>query len=119
MIQHFFTNQLGNNFSILSDREFTETKKALDGQMKKGARLGLVKKKKQAAVVSRLDEERLWIEQGFGAEKPDQLVRTLIYHFGLHLSLRAAEEHHNLEYGKFFHFFLEYNCLQKYLYIKV
>lgn len=100
MIQHHFRHELQQDFSILNDREFLETQHALDGQMKKSARLGYVQKKKKAKVINREDEVALWEMQCFGSENPKQLIMTLIYHLGLHLSLRAAQEHYDLEFGE-------------------
>ena len=44
-------------------------------------------------------EDELWKSGAFGCSNPRQLIDTLIYHIGLHLALRAVDEHRNLEYG--------------------
>lgn len=91
---------MNQNISFFTDKEFHEARLALDAQMKKGAREGLVKIKKQAVVINTDDENTLWMKGIFGSDNGCQLVKTLIYHLGLHLSLRAAQEHRDLEYGK-------------------
>lgn len=69
--------------------------------MKASARAGTVKPRKRAAPVSWEKENDLWTCGAFGSSGPQQLIDTLIYHLGLHLALRAVQEHRDLEYGEF------------------
>lgn len=100
MLQHHLVHNLHKPWSIFNDVEFKSSIAVLDGNMKLGAELGLVKPKKRAVCLSQEDEEEMWKEKAFGTSSPKQLLLTLIYHLGLHLSLRACHEHHDLEYGK-------------------
>ena len=98
-IQHHFRNNFGKNWSIFLDPEFEETRKTLDAMMKLSAREGNVKPKKRARSIEFEEESELWKNGSFGSSNGQQLLDTLIYYFGLHLSLRACQEHRNLEYG--------------------
>ncbi len=73
--------------------------RVLDTQMKISVRHGCLKEKKRAACISIADEDELWRNGSFGWSSGAQLIRTLIYHLGLHLSLRASQEHRDLEFG--------------------
>ena len=42
----------------------------------------------------------LWENNILGCTNPRQLINTLLYFFGLHFSLRAAQEHRDIEYGE-------------------
>ena len=99
-IQFHFNNTLKWNISIFKDKEFKRSRESLDSQMKKGASLGLVKPKKRADVITFEDESKLWKEHKFGRSNPEQLIHTLLYHLGLHLSLRACKEHRDLTFGE-------------------
>ena len=72
----------------------------LDAEMKMGARLGLVQKKRKAEAISFDDEKVLWENGAFGQSNATQLLNSLIYFFGIHFSLRACQEHKDLEYGQ-------------------
>jgi hypothetical protein len=77
---------------------FQETRKVLDAQMKKSASIGNVKLPKRSHSISFEDEEQLWKTGALGSSTPKQLVDTLIYELGIHLSLRASKEHRDLEF---------------------
>lgn len=100
MIQWWFNNTLSRPISIFMDKAFHEARSVLDSQMKKGAALGMVKCKKKAVCITTDDEEAMWKNGAFGYSNPGQLLNTLIYHIGLHCSLRATQEHRDLEYGE-------------------
>ena len=99
-IQHHFNYSLHRSISLFKDNDFCELRQVLDAVMKKGAKEGLIKPKKQAQVISMEAEDKLWMNGTFGDDTPEKLLRTLIYLLGLHLSLRASQEHRDLEYGE-------------------
>jgi hypothetical protein len=101
MIQWHFNNCYNRGISIFSDKEFHESRKVLDALMKKGAAAGLLKPKKKAVTINLSNEEQMWRNGTIGSLNPKQLVNTLIYHLRLHLSLRALQEHIDLEFGEF------------------
>lgn len=85
--------------SIFKDAEFLTARQALDAAMKMSARNGTVKPTKRAATVSYDMEDEMWRSGAFGVSNPRQLLDTLIYHIGLHLALRARQEHRDLQFG--------------------
>ncbi len=91
MLQHHICSNLHRQISIFKDPEFAESKAVLD----------LVKVKKRAMSLTRADEEEMWQNGAFGSANPLQLLHTVIYHIGLPCSLRASQEHRDLEFGKF------------------
>lgn len=99
MIQHHFNNAFHKSWSIFKDPEFIDSRNVLDAQMKSSARDGCLKPKRRASPITFEDEESLWSNGSFGVSSPKQLLNTLIYHFGIHLSLRACQEHRDLVYG--------------------
>lgn len=99
MIQLYFREELKWEFSLFLDRDFQSTQKSLDAQMKKAAKAGAVKPTKRACPISFELENQLWTNHTFGYENPEQLLNNLIYHFGIHFSLRACQEQKDLEYG--------------------
>ena len=100
MIQLYFRNEFKWQFSIFKDSDFVKARESLDSQMKKSARLGNVQPRKRANTIKREDEEQLWQNGILGRSNPSQLINTLIFLFGMHFSLRANKEHHDLEYGE-------------------
>lgn len=97
--QHYLNNFLNINCSIFTDKEFLDTRKVLDAQMKRSASLGNVLPKKRSHSIAFEEEALLWENGSFGTSNGRQLLQTLIFHLGLHLSLRAAQEHRDLLYG--------------------
>ena len=75
------------------------SRRVLDAQIKESARLGLVKQKKRASAITLDQEEKLWTSGALGSSSPVHLVNSLIYFFGIHFSLRAAQEQRDLEFG--------------------
>lgn len=98
-LQHYINYTLKVTVSIFKDQCFLNTREALDAAMKASARAGTMKPRKRAAVVSWVKEEEMWTSGAFGCSSPQQLIDTLMYHLGLHLSLRAIQEHRDLEFG--------------------
>ena len=99
MIQLYFNTKLNWNVSVFLDKEFQNARDSLDAQMKKSAQQGNARPKKRALPIDLDQENELWEKGSFGMSDPEQLIHTLIYHLGIHLSLRAAKEHHDLEFG--------------------
>jgi len=99
MLQLYFNTEMKWKISIFTDIDFKSARDSLDAQMKKSAQRGNVKPKKRALPIDLEQENELWENGSFGISNPDQLIHTLIYHLGVHLSLRAAKEHHDMEFG--------------------
>ena len=75
-------------------------RQVLDAVMKKGAKDGPVKAVKRSKAIEFEDEQKMWDIGTFGSWNPKQLMHTLLYHLGMHLSLRTAQEHRDLEHGE-------------------
>ncbi|ESO94448.1 hypothetical protein LOTGIDRAFT_161138 [Lottia gigantea] len=67
--------------------------------MKELSRLGLGINTKKSEVITVEQEEILWSKGLLGESNPQQLLDTLLFLFGLHFALRAAQEHRNLRFG--------------------
>ena len=99
-LQYYFNDSMNWQISIFKDEIFSQSRKVLDAEMKKAARQGFVKPKRRASVITVASEEELWENGSFGWSNPRQLIYTLIYFLGIHFSLRAGEEHRNLDFGE-------------------
>lgn len=100
MIQLYFRIEMNWTFSFFIDNEFKSSRESLDAQMKKSASVGNQKPKKRAAPIDFEQEDALWSNGSFGISNGRQLIHTLIFHLGIHCSLRAAKEHHDLNLGE-------------------
>jgi hypothetical protein len=98
-VQHFLNYQMKIPLSLFKDVQFMATREAMDAAMKKSAKDGFVKEKKRAALITWDEEETMWANGTFGISSPGQLIDTLIFNLGLHLALRASQEHHDLLFG--------------------
>lgn len=97
MVQHYFSHGLSKAWSVFTD-DFGLM--VLDSEMKALARAGYVKEKKRAEVITVSKENELWERNILGKNNPHQLAYSLVYCLGLHLSLRAGKEHHDLVFGE-------------------
>lgn len=98
-VQHHFNYVLKREMSIFTGQAFSATRESLDAEMKTSAKEGNVKLKRRANAISIDNERELWNNGTFGDSNPRQLIDTLIYHLGIHLALRAIDEHRDLEFG--------------------
>ena len=89
----------GRQVNFLVDKQFCGLRSVLDARMKELSKVGLGINKKQADVISELQENMLWENGQLGSESPKQLLDTLLYLFGLNFALRAGREHRNLRTG--------------------
>lgn len=92
-------NTLNKEWSLFKDKEFSETRKTLDAEMRLSAREGNVKPTKRSLPISIADENELWRIGSLGSGSPKQLQNTLIYVLSLELGLRAANELKSMTYG--------------------
>lgn len=108
-IQYYFNNTLNWSVSLFNDKEFSESRKSLNAQMKKAAEIGLIKPKKKAVVIPIETEEEMWQNGTFGWSNPKQLQDTLIYFLGYILAFEQLKNIVALNLGK----------ILKSLYIKI
>ena len=67
--------------------------------MKESAAQGLGSLVRQAQIITEEMENTLWSKNILGSDTPKKLLNTLVYMFGLHFALRAAQEHRNLRFN--------------------
>lgn len=100
-MQHYMNYERGSiPISIFKDKEFANTRDSLDAAMKASAAAGTVKPKKQASGITTDKESEMWSSGCFGSSNPQQLLDTMFFHLGIHLALRACQEHRNLIFGE-------------------
>ena len=81
---------------LFNDDKFCFLRDALDAMMKESASDGLGLTKKQGEVITLDEEEQLWSKGVLGDSKPQQLLDTIVYLFGIHFALRGGSEHPRL-----------------------
>ncbi|ESO87370.1 hypothetical protein LOTGIDRAFT_66203, partial [Lottia gigantea] len=97
-IQHYL-RQNGRLIAFMDDQEYQGLRSVLNSKMKELSRLGLGINTKKSEVITIEQEEILWSKGLLGESNPQQLLDTLLFLFGLHFALRAAQEHRNLRFG--------------------
>ena len=89
----------GVTVEILDEREFCQVRNALDNRMKQLTKMGCVKLRKKARIITVDEENMMWNASILCSSNRKQLVETLLYLFGIHFSLRAGIEHKALRVG--------------------
>lgn len=96
--------QKGRKITLLDMKEpgkFVALKDVLDTKMKERAKAGIGTKVKQAKIVRREDEEKLWQEGVLGGDTGISLLNAVFYKVGMHFALRGGKEHHDLKVSNF------------------
>ena len=88
----------GREVRLLQEGVFSILKNTVDTRMKELAAAGHRAPRKQAAIITKEEEEAMWSNGVLGDDTPQKLVDTLLYLIGLHFALRAGEEHRNLRF---------------------
>jgi hypothetical protein len=101
-IQHVMRER-GRRVSFLDGKDptFSDMREKLDSKMKSLARKGIGIEKRSADVITELQEYILWEKGVLGSDRPQQLLDTMLYLFGLHFALHAGKEHRNLRLGQY------------------
>lgn len=99
-IFHYYRYEEEKAWDFFRDPDFSESRKSLDSTMRKVTKEGVGLQKRKAEFISIELEEQLWIDGHLGVEKPEQLLRTILYLIGLHFGLRARKEHRQLRFGE-------------------
>lgn len=84
------------SIDFFSDSEFHDFKRSLDAEMKRLQGKGIGSSKRQAEILTREEEDKLWREGLLGDTTPQQLLDTLIFYNGLYFALRSGREHRQL-----------------------
>ena len=83
---------------LINDPEFVTLKNTLDSRMKDLASEGICVRRKQAAIITEDEEEKMWRSGVLGDDTPRKLLDTVIYLCGLNFALWAGQEHTNLRF---------------------
>ena len=78
------------------DKDFEDTKIALDNVMKQRTAQNIGVNKRQAGVITEGLEDRLWQNGFLGEDTPQKLSYIVLFLLGLHVMLRAVDEHYDL-----------------------
>ncbi|XP_033752677.1 uncharacterized protein KIAA1958-like [Pecten maximus] len=74
-------------------------KAVLDSKMKELSKKGMGLQRRQADVISQVQEEDMWRTNILGSDTPQKLLDTMVFMIGLNFALRAGQEHRNLRFG--------------------
>ena len=108
MLNYYLTKEVRRDLNIMKDKEFLETRMALNAAMSESADTGLVAGSNASEPIPN-DEEDLLFESGIlGASTPKHILNTAIYLLAVHTSVRGGAELRNLRAGESSQFRLEY-----------
>ena len=93
--------EMGTNVSILTDREFEGSRKALEAKRKSLRRQGKGGKLNAAEPLSAAEENCLWSSGELGDMNPTVLLHTIWYLCTMHFGWRGVDEHRRVCYGDF------------------
>ena len=83
----FHLETKGIIWHLLEDDQFKELRFTLDNVMKKRMSEGLGITVNKADIITKTDEDILWMRGILGSENPEQLLHTVLYLVGLHCAL--------------------------------
>ena len=92
----WYLHQHDKPWKIIEDPEFLDAKTVLDNTMKERASNNIGMLKKQAQVITYDHENKLWADGILGEDGPSKLRDTVLFLLGIHLALRAGDEHYDL-----------------------
>ncbi len=81
----------------MQDACFSDICNTLDNHMKLLSKIGLAARKEKAQPFSLEEEEHMWYSGILGESSPEQLLNTVIFLLGIHLSLHAVDKHKALK----------------------
>lgn len=92
--QYFQSND--RHINLFKDDDFRHFRDVLDLACKESSRELTNISKRQADVITRNDEEKMWTLGVLGSDTPKKLIDTLLFLNGLHFALRSGHEHRSL-----------------------
>ena len=91
-----YVREVKPDLDIFKDKQFSESRRTLDAEMKGLRSLGIGTSTKQAEPIIDAEEEHLWTLGKLGPDTPQSLLDTMVYMCGLYFALRSRQEHRNL-----------------------
>ena len=95
------TKQCGITVLDGKNPDFLPLHRLLDTLFRELHAQGVGASRRQSAVLSQEDEERLWASGVVGVEKPESLLNAVFLYNGMFLVLRGGEEHRKLKLSQF------------------
>ncbi len=99
LLLQMYCHSKGVYHKFLQDEAFVDVCNTLDNRMKMLSRQGVVTKHEKALPFTSSEEDIMWEKGTLGDDNPEQLVNTLIFLLGIHLSLHVIDEHKALKVG--------------------
>ena len=91
-----FFRSSGCKYSIAKDKEFSESRKVLNGKAIELREQGKGKRKNRADPLNEEEEELLWKKGVLGDASPVSLNHTVFYVLSQHFGTRGRQEHHQI-----------------------
>ena len=105
-LQRHLRSNLGRSAPNTIDKKndlFSLKKHALDQQLRFLRANGIGVQKKQAPVITRDTEQKLWDTGTLGLDSPTSLLNAIFFLNGKNSTLRGVSEHFNLSFGSILH----------------
>ena len=99
--QAFAKNPRACNFMDYKDVVFKPLHNVLNNMSKKLLSQGVGAEKKQARVITDVEEDMLWEKKVMGSHSPVTLQNSVFFYCGLYFCLRGGSEHRDLKYSQF------------------
>ena len=93
--------ETGSKFRILVDREFEESRQALEAKRKNLRKHGKGLKRNAAQPLTEGEEDLLWESGELGGSNPVTLLHTIWFLCTMHFGWRGVDEHRRVCYGDF------------------
>ncbi len=94
-----YLHSKGVYHKFMQDLDIADVHNTLDNRMKSLSKLGKITKKEKSVPFTLNKENFMWESGILGSDNPEQEINILLYMLGIHLSLRAVEEHKALKTG--------------------
>ncbi len=99
MSLQMYCHSKGVYHKFMQEPDFADIRNILDNLMKSLSYMGYITKKEKALLFTLSEEEQMWASGILGQDNLEQLLNTLMYLLGVHLSLQAVDEHKALKVG--------------------
>jgi hypothetical protein len=95
--------EAGRMYSILFDREFETSRKALEAKRKELRREGKGCKQNAAEPLTKAEQDKLWAAGQLGGDNPLVLLHTIWFLCTMHFGWRGVDEHRRVCFGDMVH----------------